>query len=55
MLEYEHKLQAYRTQTLESEFCMGGQILTDNLLYKIFIPAFEFHMPVTCTSIIKVA
>jgi len=26
-----YKLQAYRTRTLESEFCMGGQIRIDNL------------------------
>ena len=27
---------------------MGGQIRTDNLPYKIFIPVFGFFMPVTC-------
>jgi len=26
-----YKLQAYRTRTLESEFCLGGHIPIDNL------------------------
>ena len=36
-----YKLQAYRTRTLESEFCMGGQIRIDSLPYKIFTPVFS--------------
>ena len=43
-----YKLQTFRSRTFESEFCMGGQIPTDNLPYKIFIPVFGFYMPVTC-------
>jgi len=43
-----YKSQTYRTGTLESELCMGGQIRTDNLPYKNFIPVFGFYMPVTC-------
>jgi len=34
-----YKLQAYRTRTLQSEFCMGGRIRIDNLPYKSPIPA----------------
>ena len=29
--QYSYKLEAYRTRAFESEFCMGGQILIDNL------------------------
>ena len=36
--QYSYKLEAYRTRTLESEFCMDGQIRIDNLQYKSFIP-----------------
>ena len=38
LFSYNYKLQAFRTRTFESEFCMGGQIRTDNLLHKLFYP-----------------
>ena len=41
-----YKLQAYRTRTLESEFCMGGQIRIDNLPYKSFIPVLSCTVPI---------
>ena len=40
-----YKLQAYRTRTLESEFCMGGQIRIDSLPYKRFIPLLSCVIP----------
>ena len=33
-------IQAYRTRTFESEFCMGGQTRIGNLPYKFLIPVF---------------
>jgi len=35
----KYKLQAHGTRTLESEFCMDGQMRMDNLQYKSFILA----------------
>ena len=46
-----YKLQAFRTRTFESEFCMGGQIRTDDLPYKFFIPVFGFFILVTCNAV----
>jgi len=37
----------HRTRTLESEFCMGGQIRRQFAI-QIFIPVVGFRMPVTC-------
>jgi len=42
---FSYKLQAYRTRTPESEFCIDCQICIGNLPYESFIPVSSVPIP----------